>query len=236
MNELEKLQVIASQFGYSSGIMQASIEYGFSILKKNLVPGPVLELGPAEGVMTRLLYEISDDISVVEGSTQFCERLKERYLTAKIYNSMFEDFEPKQKFSNIVLSHVLEHVADPVSLLQKIKSWMMPHGIVFAAVPNAHSIHRQAAVLMGLLKTENQLNASDINHGHRRVFNPEEFKKIFKDANFSVDKFGGYWLKPLSNNQIEANWSQEMINAYMELGERFPNIAGEIYLIASCDH
>ena len=44
--------------------------------------------------------------------------------------------------------------------------------------------------------------------------------------------FGGYWIKPLSNGQIEQNWTAEMLEAFMELGERYPDIAGEIYVVA----
>jgi hypothetical protein len=44
--------------------------------------------------------------------------------------------------------------------------------------------------------------------------------------------FGGYWLKPLSNAQLEAHWTPEMLEAYMQVGERYPDIAAEIYVIA----
>jgi len=233
MKELDKLQLIASKFGYSRGIMQSSIQYCFDILKGHLVPGNVLELGPAEGVMTELLYGVNKNLTIVEGSTQFCDLIKNKFPTIDVVNSMFEEFTTDIKFNNIVLSHVLEHVEDPVALLWRVRDWLAPGGIIFAAVPNASSIHRQAAVLMGLLKAENTLNSADINHGHRRVFNTEEFKKIFNDAGLTVNKLGGYWLKPLANKQIEDNWSPEIISAFMVLGEKYPLIAGEIYLIAT---
>jgi 2-polyprenyl-3-methyl-5-hydroxy-6-metoxy-1,4-benzoquinol methylase len=232
MKELDKLQLIASEFGYSRGIMQSSIKYCFNILESHLVPGSILELGPAEGVMTELLFGINKNLTIVEGSTQFCDLIKNKFPTIDVFNSMFEEFQTDTKFDNIVLSHVLEHVADPVALLLRVKHWLAPGGMVFAAVPNASSIHRQAAVLMGLLKAENALNAADKDHGHRRVFKPDEFKKIFGNAALTVKKFGGYWLKPLANNQIEKQWTPEMLGAFMRLGERYPDIAGEIYVVA----
>jgi 2-polyprenyl-3-methyl-5-hydroxy-6-metoxy-1,4-benzoquinol methylase len=233
MKELDKLQLIASEFGYSRGIMQSSIKYCFNILESYLVPGSILELGPAEGVMTELLFGVNKNLTIVEGSTQFCDLIKNKFPTIDVFNSMFEEFKANNKFNNIVLSHVLEHVEDPASLLLMAKDWLAPGGIIFAAVPNASSIHRQAAVIMGLLKTENTLNTADIDHGHRRVFNPDEFKKIFNDTSLTVKKFGGYWLKPLANKQIEENWTPEMLMAFMKLGERYPDIAGEIYVVAS---
>ena len=47
-----------------------------------------------------------------------------------------------------------------------------------------------------------------------------------------IEAFGGYWLKPLSNGQIEQDWTPQMVEAFMKLGERYPDIAAEIYVVA----
>lgn len=194
--------------------------------------GSVLELGPAEGLMTERLVQDFDDVSVVEGSSIFCDQLNSRLPTVTIYNVYFEEFQSNQKFDNIVLGHVLEHVNDPVFVLNHIKKFLKPNGIIFAAVPNARSIHRQAAVIMSLLDNEHALNSLDIHHGHQRVFNPESFRDIFNKAKLPITVFSGYWLKPLSNQQIEQDWTKEMLDAFMDLGERYPDIAGEIYIVS----
>ena len=86
---------------------------------------------------------------------------------------------------------------------------------------------------MGILETEHSLNPTDLHHGHRRVYDPETFRAEFRAAGLTVDVTGGYWLKPLSNSQMESAWTAEMIDAFMRLGERYPDIAAEIYAIAS---
>ena len=85
---------------------------------------------------------------------------------------------------------------------------------------------------MGLLPAEDALNELDLHHGHRRVFNPESFRHCFIASGLDVEIFGGYWLKPVSNRQIEQDWTPEMLGAFMQLGERYPDIAAEIYVIA----
>lgn len=85
---------------------------------------------------------------------------------------------------------------------------------------------------MSLLPTEESLNEADIHHGHRRVFNPESFRHAFLAAGLTVEVFGGYWLKPLSSRQIEEMWTPEMLEAFMQLGERYPDISGEIFVVA----
>ena len=189
-------------------------------------------MGPAEGVMTEHLSRLAEKLTVVEGAETFCARLQERFPQAEIVHSLFEEYEPTGVFDFIVLGHVLEHVLDPAAILQLARQWLAPDGKILGAVPNSRSLHRQAAVIMGLLPFEEAMNEADIHHGHRRVFNPETFRQSFLNAGLQIEFFGGYWLKPVSNQQIEETWSPEMLAAFMQLGERYPDIAAEIYVVA----
>ena len=117
-------------------------------------------------------------------------------------------------------------------ILQKIRNWLKPNGIVLCAVPNARSIHRQVAVEMNLISSVFDQSEKDIHHGHMRIYTPETLLSEFLNATYYIVSRGGYWLKPLSDRQIEENWSDEMINSFMKLGEQYPDIAGELYLIA----
>ena len=173
------------------------------------------------------------DLTICEGSKEFCIDLQKRYPKANVNHSLFEEFKPTKKFDNIVLGHVLEHVEDPKRLLSSVKSWLAPGGRVLCAVPNSRSLHRQAAVVMGLLGFEEELNDADRHHGHRRVYNPESFRREFSNVGLKIDFFGGYWLKPLSNSQLEKNWTPEMVEAFMKLGERYPDIAAEMVIVAN---
>lgn len=230
--EVSHLESIAADSWYAIGANPATIRYSHDIFARHFRDGSALELGPAEGVMTEYLARRFKDLTLVDGADTFCRELSRRYPNAQVTHSLFEAYAPNRKFDNIVLGHVLEHVADPVEILSLAKNWLTPSGRILAAVPNARSLHRQAAVLMGLLANEETMNDMDRHHGHRRVFNPETFRHAFNQAGLNIEIFGGYWLKPVSNKQIEDNWSPEMLDAFMKLGERYPDIAGEIYVVA----
>jgi 2-polyprenyl-3-methyl-5-hydroxy-6-metoxy-1,4-benzoquinol methylase len=227
------LDKIAQNSLYAVGANKVTIEYSFKVFSRHLHGQNILEMGPAEGVMTELLYKLGKKLTVVEGAETFCKSLQARFPNAEVINSLFEEYQPTQQFDNIVLGHVLEHVDNPVDILRHAAKWLSPQGKILAAVPNSRSLHRQAAVIMGLLSFEETLNDMDKHHGHRRVFNPETYRQSFLQAGLKIDVFGGYWLKPISSRQIEQNWTDEMLLAFMELGERYPDIAGEIYVIAS---
>ena len=232
-SELHRLEKIAGDSLYAAGVNGDTIRYSFRIFERHLRGASILEMGPAEGVMTELLAGTGKSLTVVEGSLAFCDSIAARLPAVDVVHSLFEDYAPSGRFDNIVLGHVLEHVEDAAAIVARAAQWLMPRGRILAAVPNSRSLHRQAAVLMQLLPGEDALNEMDIHHGHRRVFSPESFRRCFLDAGLTIDIFGGYWLKPVSNRQIEQTWTPAMLDAFMQLGERYPDIAGEIYVVAS---
>ncbi|MEJ7813447.1 MAG: class I SAM-dependent methyltransferase [Gemmatimonadaceae bacterium] len=230
--ERHRLESIAQHSLYAHGASGLSVRHSYSIVERFLRDGSILELGAAEGVMTNYLARRGQPLTIVEGSGRFCADLRARFPQCEVVHALFEEFEPGRAFDNIVLGHVLEHVDDPVRILARVRSWLSERGRVVASVPNARSLHRQAAVSLGLLQFEEELNDLDRHHGHRRVYNPETFRRDFRAAGFTVETFGGYWIKPLSNQQLDSTWTDEMIQAFMQLGERYPDIAAEIYVVA----
>jgi 2-polyprenyl-3-methyl-5-hydroxy-6-metoxy-1,4-benzoquinol methylase len=232
VTERQRLEDIAEDSWYAKGVNGASVAYSARIFSRHFRGGDVLELGPAEGVMTETLDRAFDSLTLVDGSEHFVEALRERFPDAEVVRSLFEDYTPTRSYDAIILGHVLEHVEDPAELLARAKDWLKPDGSIFAAVPNARSLHRQAAVMLGMLGDEHEMNDTDRHHGHRRVYDPESFRHDFLAAGMKIKIFGGYWLKPLSNAQLDETWTPEMVEAFMALGERYPDIAGEIYVIA----
>jgi 2-polyprenyl-3-methyl-5-hydroxy-6-metoxy-1,4-benzoquinol methylase len=218
---------------YSAGPSGVSSRYSFEIFARFIEGNSILEMGPAEGVMTERLVRLGKRLTVVEGARCFCDDLHRRFPGISVVHALFEEYEPAAQFDNIILGHVLEHVENPAATVRQLSPWLRPGGRVLAAVPNCRSLHRQAAVLMGLIQREDELNDLDRHHGHRRVFNPESFRQCFTQAGLQIDVFGGYWIKPLSNSQIEASWTPAMLDVFMRLGERYPDIAAEIYVVAS---
>ena len=208
------------------------LRFRFESIRPHLVGPRGLELGPAEGLMSELLAAELEHLTVVEGSRRLLEEIPDSDRITKVH-SLFEDFRPPGPFDCAVVYYVLEHVADPVALLRRVRRWVRPAGRVILGVPNAHSIHRLAAVKMGLLDEPWQLNERDRALGHRRVYTWQGLAADIEHAGLELVERTGVFLKPLANSQIEAHWTPQMIRGFFELGRDLPDHAADLVAVCS---
>lgn len=206
------------------------IKFRYESLKPRIRGTVGLELGSGDGEMTKFLAPHFESLTVVDGSQKLLDVIPNYKGLTKI-NSLFEEFEPSTLFDTIIMEHILEHVDDPVGLLKKVKQWLAKDGRILLGVPNGNSIHRLAAVKMGLLSEPCQLNDRDIMLGHRRVYVSETLRKDIEDSGLEIEEMGGVFLKPISNGQIDKDWDEAMINGFYELGKDFPDLSAELYVV-----
>ena len=230
-SEKLRLERIAEIANYDQGLNGVMIRHSVEIFLRWVIPGSTLEMGPAEGLSTQYLIKNISDLTVVDGSQFYVDQIRERFPQVKSTVALFEEYRPMARFQNIIMGHVLEHVENPRAIVDRAWDWLVPGGRIIAAVPNAHSLHRQIGVLAGLLKSETQLNAADILIGHRRVFTPDELQNCFNTEKYIHIYSGGYFLKSLSNQQISKTTDPLIQASLMKLGERYPDISADIYIV-----
>src|SRR5712671_2409285 len=82
--------------------------------------GSLLELGSFKGDFTRRLLLYFDDVTCVEASDVAVAEAKVKMGDkVKFVNSLFEKATLPKRYENIVLTHVLEHLDDPVRVLNR---------------------------------------------------------------------------------------------------------------------
>jgi len=232
-NELKRVREIADW--YVSGQLdfdKTLVRLRYRSIKKYFVGEKVLELGSAEGIMTRMLLDDFNHIAVVEAASKLLDLVPDNSKISK-YNCLIEDFESDQLYDTIILDHVLEHVDHPVNILKAAARNLSIGGRFIIGVPNALSIHRLVAVEMGLLESPYELNERDITVGHRRVYDMERLLADVDAAGLVTIDVGGSLLKPLSNGQIQDCFSPEMIEGFYKVGEMFVNHAADIFAVVT---
>ena len=93
-NELKRLEGVASTSLYDKGVAPFAMSYCFEVFKRHIRGPRILEMGPAEGLMTEQLIRLNHTLTVLEGSPTFCEMLAGKFPDLVIENSLFEDFAP----------------------------------------------------------------------------------------------------------------------------------------------
>lgn len=233
-DEHSRLKNVSRWYSSKYGFYARLVDYGFQSLQPHFVGSTCLELGPADGQMTRRLLEVFRNVTSVEGSPSFCDKLRidlGEFPGFRVDYALFEEYKPDRVFDTVVAAHVMEHLREPVCVLSKIKEWVSPDGVLLVLVPNAFSFHRLVAVKMGLLERPDQLNDLDIRLGHRRVYTKAHLVNHLESAGWEIHITGGVFFKVLANQQIEQWFTEKMTDGFYELGKDFPDYAAEIYAV-----
>lgn len=219
------------------GLYKKKRNYLYEILKPYFVSGSALEFGCADGVITRRMCEDFEHVVVVEGSITFIRELKKQIkaMNLNFINALFEEFTTSRRFNTIFMTHILEHLDSPVDFLSRSRDWLTSNGRLLVAVPNANSLHRLVGVELGILERQDDFNEGDRLIGHKRVYTPQLFWQHLSKAGFRIIRKGGCMLKPLTNRQIEANWTRKLVDAFFAVGEDMPELCSEIYVVAEVE-
>ncbi len=234
---MAKSKLDSYKYSTLKGFDYILLKQSYAVLRRYFYGKTCIELGSADGAGTQFLVDYFDRVVAVDGSKRMLRNLKKNVPSKKleIIQSYFENLDSNEKFDTIILAHVLEHVDNPVKILKIAKGLAHNKSKILIAVPNALSLHRQAGVFMGLLKNEYSLNKRDHLIGHQRIYDIDLLKKDVKRAGLKIIKTGGNFLKPFPNPVMKKiiGGSERMIKAYCQVGERYPNIASDIYIICT---
>lgn len=202
--------------------------------------GSLLELGSFKGDFTQRFLNTFDDITCVEASSEAIEIAKTK-LGAKVQfvHSLFESANLPRKYNNIILTHVLEHIDDPVGLLKRIKNeWLADNGRLFLVCPNANAASRQIAVKMGLISHNSAVTEAEKAHGHSCTYSLDTLEYIVKSSGLHVSYRTGIFFKALANFQWDRLLQTDIIsNEYLDgcyqLGQHYPDLCASIFFLCT---
>lgn len=200
--------------------------------------GNFLELGCYKGDFTKRFAKYFEDITCVEASSEAMAEAKQKVSSnVKFINALFEDVTLDKKYDNIVLTHVLEHLDDPIRVLKRINDeWLSDNGRFFLVTPNAMAPSRQIAVKMGLITHNSAVTPAEEEHGHRITYTLDTLERDAKAAGLKVVHRSGIFFKALANFQWDRLLqtdiiSKEYLDGCYELGQQYPELCSSIFLM-----
>lgn len=222
--------------------------YGFDVdvmhpfMLKSFLPffkeGNLLELGSFKGDFTRRFLPHFTDITCVEASDEAISTAKKEFGSkVKFVHSLFETVTLPTKYDNIILTHVLEHIDDPVGLLKRIKNeWLSDDGRLFLVCPNANAASRQIAVKMGLISYNSVVTPSEAAHGHRITYSLNTLERDARASGLETIHRSGIFFKALANFQWDRLLrtdiiSSEYLEGCYELGQQYPDLCSSIFIV-----
>jgi len=187
----------------SVNMFQEEVE---NLLKYDQKRSNVLDIGSAMGtflIAAKPYYQLAIGLDVSEQMAKFAEKST----GATIYLQQFNHFNFPEKISLIHMSHVIEHVPNPVEWLQHAASILEEDGVLVINVPNKYSLAFRLQHLfykMGL-KPQFSSSWSDPSRVPDHLFEPnvKSMLMLLEANGYDLLEYFSYSRKdPVSNHNL----------------------------------
>jgi 2-polyprenyl-3-methyl-5-hydroxy-6-metoxy-1,4-benzoquinol methylase len=133
-------------------------------------------------------------VEIDRDAAEQARKLLDDVVVADVTELDFEETFGPDAFDVIVFGDVLEHLADPVSVLRGISGVLADSGFVVASVPNvAHG-----SVRLRLLGGEfSYTDVGLLDRSHLRFFTADTVRELFEDAGFAIVELQRTTVDPL---------------------------------------
>lgn len=132
----------------------------------------VVEVGAGTGVLSRKLAHHAQSVLVVEPNPRLTiEDLPEENI--ELLNEPFRAALVKIPADVVICRQVLEHVADPLDLLEEMNRSLVPEGLLYLEVPSAEYIEQQGAFF-------------DLHNEHVQYFHRGNLLRLVARAGFAL--------------------------------------------------
>lgn len=146
----------------------------------------ILDIGCATGYVGSELKEMGNYVVGVDVSEPAVRQAKgaldEAY--AVDVSGDWPDEIKNKKFDFVILAEVLEHVFDPVNVLEKVNSVLADGGEIIITTPNIMAWHNRLRFIFGRFEYESQ---GTFDFGHIRFFTYPYLKQVLSEPGFKIE-------------------------------------------------
>ncbi|MCE5250862.1 class I SAM-dependent methyltransferase [bacterium] len=143
----------------------------------------MMEIGSSDGSLIALYKQNGWKVKGLEYSEFSIKKAREKYRIELEPKDIFEIHPDRCRFDLIIFSHVLEHMPDPLRVLEHCKTLLKPGGIVFIELPQAP---------LGSECRKEEL-FQYLNTTHLFDFRTQSLAKLIEKAHLSVESMDRYF-------------------------------------------
>jgi SAM-dependent methyltransferase len=159
----------------------------------------VVDMACGEGYGSALLALSAREVIGVDANPEAFEHARLRYRAKNLAfeRALVEDFEDGAPYDAIVFLQTIEHVHEPLRLLERFASLLSPGGAAYVTTPNRLTLAPPGA-------------ERSANPWHVREYAPGEFEALVRPAFATVELLGVFHARKLRIHElaIRAGWDR----------------------------
>jgi 2-polyprenyl-3-methyl-5-hydroxy-6-metoxy-1,4-benzoquinol methylase len=143
---------------------------------------PVLDVGAAQGILGRLLEGSGLVIDAVEPHPQWAEHAKPHY--RQVFNTTIEAAPlPEKTYRTVLCGDVLEHTADPVAVLRRLRRAATDDATFVVSLPNVAHLAVRMLLLFGKFP---RMERGILDKTHLQFFTRDTAEQMLREAGLKV--------------------------------------------------
>ena len=143
---------------------------------------PVLDVGAAQGILGRLAEGSGLVMDAVEPHPEWAAHAKPHY--RQVFNSTIEDAPlPEKTYRMVLCGDVLEHTADPVAVLKRLRRAATDDATFVVSVPNVAHLAVRMMLLFGSFP---KMERGILDKTHLQFFTKDTAASMLRQAGLKV--------------------------------------------------
>ncbi len=172
--------------------------------------GRVLDMACGEGYGSDVLADSALRVVGLDANPEAHEHARLRYTASNVTfeRGLVETYGESGSFDAVVFLQTIEHVFDPVAVLEHLRSLLRPGGAVYVSTPNLLTLAAKGAEKSG-------------NPWHLKEYRAEEFRSLCRSVFASVELLGVFHARKLRVHELALKLGWDAVHQRLRLTKPF---------------
>jgi SAM-dependent methyltransferase len=175
-----------------------------------VIGGRVLDMACGEGYGSEVLSRAAASVVGVDANPEAHEHARLRYRRQNLTfeRGLVDTYGQPQSFDAVVFLQTIEHVQDPLAVLEHFRSLLAPGGVAYISTPNLLTLAPPGA------------DKSD-NPWHVREYRAHEFEQLCRAAFDEVELQGLFHARKLRLHEAALGWGWDLVHNRLRITKPF---------------